>query len=368
MRGEEKLPDRVRWQPRLVVPRARPRPVLVATALPPPRPNKERSRDGQAVKGLRLILHAPGPAGVGLMPDGSNIWSFKLHFIYQNVGDRPLKLYMSSLPCQFWTFLDVKGPSSRSTRIEQTARELPVPTAQDFSILKPGEARTRIVNFPLDDISDQHYYLLEPGKYRLKATYVQAVPIDSPFAAGCWTGKVVSNEITVNVQTNRCDADGYGPVRGLRARIALARKRFVVGDAVDVSCVVKNVAKVDQTLWHCGFWANHQVIVRDGKGKEAPLTAFGRQCRKAFAAAGERKKNIAVKVQAGGEDATEGKYDLTRLYDLRRPDRYTVQYIYEEEHQGGWQGRLPSNVAAFEVAAGKAKGPDNATKRFMKRR
>jgi hypothetical protein len=55
---------------------------------------------------------------------------------------------------------------------------------------------------------------------------------------------------------------------------------------------------------------------------------------------------------------TEGKYDLTRLYDLRRPDRYTVQYIYEEEHQGGWQGRLPSNVAAFELAARKAKAND----------
>jgi hypothetical protein len=143
--------------------------------------------------------------------------------------------------------------------------------------------------------------------------------------------------------------DEFGPeVKGLRAKVHLVKQKVVAGEPVEARYMVKNVSKEEQTLWHSGFWPNHLILVHDAQGKEAALTAFGRQCRNAFSPGGERKKNVPVKVPAGGEDATEGSYDLTRLYDLSRPGRYTVQYIYEEK-QGGWEGRLPSNVADFEV-------------------
>jgi RNA polymerase sigma factor (sigma-70 family) len=146
-------------------------------------------------------------------------------------------------------------------------------------------------------------------------------------------------------------ADDFGPeVKGLRAKITLPKKKFTVGAEIPVTYTVKNVSKVEQTLWHSGFWPNHLILVRDAGGKEPPLTALGQQDRKAFAPGGDRWKNVAVKVPAGGEDAAYEKYDLAKLYDLSAPGRYTVQYIYEEK-QGGWEGRLPSNEAAFEVVA-----------------
>jgi RNA polymerase sigma factor (sigma-70 family) len=146
-------------------------------------------------------------------------------------------------------------------------------------------------------------------------------------------------------------ADDFGPeVKGLRAKVTLAKGKFAVGEAIPVRYTVKNVSKAEQTLWHSGFWPNHQVIVKDGAGKEPPLTEFGRQCRKAFSPGGDRDKNVPVKVPAGSEDTASETYDLTKLYDLSKPGGYTVQYTYEEK-RGGWEGRLPSNEAAFDSAA-----------------
>jgi RNA polymerase sigma factor (sigma-70 family) len=150
-------------------------------------------------------------------------------------------------------------------------------------------------------------------------------------------------------------ADDFGPeVKGLRAKVTLPKTKFAVGAAIPVTYTVKNVSKEEQTLFHCGFWPNHLILVRDADGKEPPLTPFGQQTRKAFEPAGERTKNVAVKVPPGGEDAAYEKYDLVKLYDLSRPGRYTVQYVYEEK-MGGWEGRLPSNDVAFEVIAGEGK-------------
>jgi uncharacterized protein (TIGR03067 family) len=137
-------------------------------------------------------------------------------------------------------------------------------------------------------------------------------------------------------------------VNGLRATITLPKTKFEVGEAIPVTYVVKNFSKTEQTLWHCGFWPNHEVDVLDFVGNAPPLTEFGRQCRKAFAPGGERLRNVAVKVPADGADAAYEKYDLTKLYDLSKPGRYIVLYTYEEKH-GGWEGRLESNEATFEV-------------------
>ena len=138
-------------------------------------------------------------------------------------------------------------------------------------------------------------------------------------------------------------------VNGLRAKVTLARSKFAVGQPIEVAYAVKNVSKVEQVLWHSGFWPNHQILVRDVAGKEPPLTLMGQQGRDAFAPGGGRGKNVPWKVEPGKEDATEGACDLTKLYDLTRPGRYTVQYVYEERQAGGWQGHLPSNEAEFEI-------------------
>jgi len=150
-------------------------------------------------------------------------------------------------------------------------------------------------------------------------------------------------------------ADDFGAeVKGLRAKVTLARAKFAVGEAIEVTYVVKNVSKEEQTVWHSGFWPNHLILVKAADGKEPALTAFGKECRAAFSPGGVRKKNAPVDVPPGGEDAAYERYDLTRLYHLSKSGRYTVQYIYEEK-QGGWEGRLPSNEATFEFDASEHK-------------
>jgi RNA polymerase sigma factor (sigma-70 family) len=150
-------------------------------------------------------------------------------------------------------------------------------------------------------------------------------------------------------------ADDFGgEVKGLRAKVTLAKAKFAVGEAIEVGYVVKNVSKDEQTVWHSGFWANHLILVKDADGKEPALTEFGKARHKAFSPGGERGKNAPVKVPAGGEDTAYENYDVTWLYNISKSGRYTVQYIYEEK-QGGWEGRLPSNEAAFEFDASEKK-------------
>jgi RNA polymerase sigma factor (sigma-70 family) len=150
-------------------------------------------------------------------------------------------------------------------------------------------------------------------------------------------------------------ADDFGAeVKGLRAKLTLPKAKFAIGEAIEVKYELKNVSKDEQTVWHSGFWANHLIVVKDADGKEPALTEFGKRLRKAFSPGGERGKNAPVKVPPGGEDAAYERYDLTWLYNLTKSGRYTVQYIYEEK-QGGWEGRLPSNEAAFEFDASENK-------------
>jgi len=341
---------------RPAVARERSAPPALALVRRAPAPLKPRPNEGRAVNGLQLTLHVPHVTH--MMPDGSNCWSLPLHFIYKNVGKQPLKLDMSPA-LVVATRLEVKGPNAHSVRFVPRAiqRELFAPVAKDFPVIEPGKTWSRMIGFPRDfprhDMLGSRFYLLEPGRYRFRATYTLTAPTNSPFAAGSWTGTVVSNELTVRVLPNRSDLSGFGPVHGLCARLSFAREQFAAGEAITPTYEVMNVSKDGVTIWHSGFWPNHRIIVRDGTGREAPLTKEGQQRRKAFSPGGGRDKNVAVTLAAGGRDTTQGSYDLTKLYDLSRPDRYTVEYVYEDRQPGGWQGRLPSNVPHFVVVAKK---------------
>ena len=152
--------------------------------------------------------------------------------------------------------------------------------------------------------------------------------------------------------------DDFGPeVNGLRAKVTLAKNKFEVGEAVPATYVVKNVSKKEQTLWRSNFFNNNLIVVKDAAGKEPPLSELGRQCRRWFTpdvALSASAMNFRSRVPVGGEElayepAYYPKCDLTKLYDLSKLGRYTVQYIYEGKHTGAWEGQLPSNEAAFEI-------------------
>ncbi len=153
-------------------------------------------------------------------------------------------------------------------------------------------------------------------------------------------------------QTNPAAADdGFGPeVGGLRAKVALERQTFTVGQPIMTRYIVRNVSKDELIVWHSGFWPNHRIIVTDAEGADVKPTERGKEARKAFSPGGAHDKNFPMKLPPGQEDDSEGAFDLTRYYELNRPGHYAVQILYEEK-QGGWQGRLESNRAAFEVTA-----------------
>jgi RNA polymerase sigma factor (sigma-70 family) len=254
--------------------------------------------------------------------------------------DNHSKEEFSAFASRFQDLLDLQVTGPDGHKAERVLNPVEIEFAAARVTVPPGGSTTvkdslRAINLPKPPGSDHYirhsYFRMEaPGEYRLRLQ----------------VGKGTGDELVIKVQ-----GDDFGPdVKGLRARVSLLRSKFIVGDPIEVSYVVKNVSKEEQTLWHSGFWPNHQVIVHDLFGKEAPLTNFGRQARRAFSPGGVRDENALVKVPPGGEDATEGKYDLLRLYDLSRPGVYTVQYIYQEKW-GGWEGRLPSNVFRFEVIA-----------------
>jgi RNA polymerase sigma factor (sigma-70 family) len=320
---------------------------------PPAPPEAGRASDpGRPVNGLQLILEVPPEFNLftdpetTLLPDGSNVRPFALRLVYRNTGDRPLKLDMSPLPDLVGSTLDITGPDAGSVRFVPKAQEFELrgAIAADFHLLRPGETWERTLNFPANEFCWGHFFLTKPGLYRMRATYKLERETKSPFAAGSWTGSVTSNELTLLVAAE----EDFGPeVNGLRAKAPLQSHRFPVGGPIQVGFTVKNVSPQPQVVWHSGYWPNHQVVVQDAAGKEPPLTPRGEQVRKAFAPGGERGKNVPAEVLPGHEDL-ESWQDVTTLYDLTRPGRYRVRVVYEEK-QGGWQGRLPSAWAEFEV-------------------
>jgi len=143
--------------------------------------------------------------------------------------------------------------------------------------------------------------------------------------------------------------DHYGPeVHGLQARVTLSQHGYRIGVPIVALCEVKNISSTEQILWHSGFWPNHLLLVKDVKGDELPLTPQGNLTRNDFNPGGERVKNYPERVAPGKKSTEEGGFDLTKLYQLRRPGLYSVQMIYEE-HQRGWNGRVTSNLAWFRL-------------------
>jgi hypothetical protein len=72
----------------------------------------------------------------------------------------------------------------------------------------------------------------------------------------------------------------WGPeVRGRRASVFPAKKQSAVGEPVTVNYVMKNFSGADKSVWNCGFWPNHKVVVPDAAGNEAAMTNRGTETR-----------------------------------------------------------------------------------------
>ncbi len=176
--------------------------VLVFTVMGGPSPA------GAPVKGLKLELSADPKE---ILIDGDPA---KLTVTFTNADDlstplgagAPVKLNVYDL---IWSRLkiEVTGPDGRPLApfaISKAKREMAAPTEGDYPTLAPGaswseKARPR---FP-GSFGNAEFRITRPGEYRLKVTYEsKPLPMDGefhPFAKGCWTGVVTSNEISINV-------------------------------------------------------------------------------------------------------------------------------------------------------------------------
>src|SRR5262249_50222812 len=150
---------------------------------------------------------------------------------------------------------------------------------------------------------------LKPGPYKLRLRYVNS---DREFQPSfgveaalepVWTGDVTTPFVEFALVEPAAAADDFGEeVKGLRAKITLAANKFLIGDPIQMEYAVKNVSGWEQVIWHSGFWANHQILVTDADGKEAPLTWMGQKRRESFSPGGERSKNAPFAIPAGGQD------------------------------------------------------------------
>ncbi len=140
-----------------------------------------------------------------------------------------------------------------------------------------------------------------------------------------------------------------GPVvDGLQATLRLGRSSYVVGQAIRATWSVRNQGTEARTLYRCGFFTNHRVVVRNEAGQEVAPTEVGSPLLGSFNPAAPRRKNLPVDVGPGEMDVQELPLPLNELFDLSRPGRYTVEVTYEEPALP-WVGTLTSGVVGFEV-------------------
>ena len=134
------------------------------------------------------------------------------------------------------------------------------------------------------------------------------------------------------------DAQGRDKVAGPRPKepakacelvTSLASKSFKPGGAIDLSKEFKNDTASAVTFWECGFWPNHRVTVKDGRGVEPKLTDHGRKTRGQFLKGSDL--TIPVLLKPGmSYDYGKWRLDLTTLYTLP-PGDYTVEILYHEK-------------------------------------
>jgi hypothetical protein len=139
------------------------------------------------------------------------------------------------------------------------------------------------------------------------------------------------------------DSDWGQPAGGLVACLSLARAHTSAGEALIVEYRVKNTSSQPQTVWHCGFWPNHKLIVTDGQSKEVPLTKKGRAARAAFAPEGPRRKNVSVILSPQQVDTGYDPVDLSHYFNLQKGTIH-IRCLYQEGTQKLWSNELVAEI------------------------
>ncbi len=154
-----------------------------------------------------------------------------------------------------------------------------------------------------------------------RRAWVLLLIVTSPFCAPFAKGLAEKSSIRDEPRTPTDRGIGYAA--------SLDKTEYRVGDPIRLSLSFENPTDAEVTLWHSGFWPNHQVVLRDDSGREAPLTEAGRQKRAAFAPEGARDKNAPRRLAPSEEYREAAGIDLPELYQLDR-GTYKLVVIYHD--------------------------------------
>lgn len=116
------------------------------------------------------------------------------------------------------------------------------------------------------------------------------------------------------------------------ASIVIEPSKQIPGEYIQIQYKVENRSDQPITIWNCGFWPNHQIIIMDQSNSELPLTEKGLLYRQTFQPHGTRKKNIPVVIKPKESHSVVIPLDLTSLYQLT-PGDYILQVIYEDHYK-----------------------------------
>jgi hypothetical protein len=148
------------------------------------------------------------------------------------------------------------------------------------------------------------------GGVLLTAGLLGANANEQPGAAG---GDAVRHEAQVSKDQQ---PQRWGdPVDGLATALTTRRSDFPRGAPVEVRLWIKNVARQDKQVEHCGFWPNHRLRVWDKQGREVPTTGPGAAAREAFKQP-ERRKSFFVTLAPGKIDDAYEWFDLHTYFVL----------------------------------------------------
>jgi hypothetical protein len=159
-----------------------------------------------------------------------------------------------------------------------------------------------------------------------------------------WTNQGAAAAFALLSVALMADNQGRNDAHHYPLKLSLEKKVYQSGERIKILLEIKNATPLPVTIWDASFWNNHQVRLRDERGREPKLTDYGRGAQLMFG--GGRDRNIPIEI-APGKTWKYGYYDIVKAYELK-PGKYQLQVIYEEDEEPT-PLRVISNRVSFTV-------------------
>jgi hypothetical protein len=157
--------------------------------------------------------------------------------------------------------------------------------------------------------------------------------------AGC------KHSIQQGVQSMKNQDRAWGqPVEGCRLSISVPASKIEAGRPVELTLVFRNDGPTEMKFPKFSMWFNYEYAILYDENQEVPLTPFGEHQKESSVMSAMAASDVAP-----GEELTS-TVEISRLYDLSRPGKYTVEASKDLPSRSG-QGfiKVVSNRLDFEI-------------------